>query len=137
MPLTSTFTIQGRTLFKKIPNQYSIFLAGNDISTHESASDGNSEHNSSADEDSQLRLRLKRKLQRNRTSFTNDQIDSLEKGESSNSYFRKIKLYRFQRKTIPALFQRQINQKSLTPSPVPALDSEGQIGKGPLMKRTI
>ncbi|KAI5703146.1 hypothetical protein M8J76_015419 [Diaphorina citri] len=30
-------------------------------------------------EDDQARLRLKRKLQRNRTSFTNDQIDNLEK----------------------------------------------------------
>lgn len=35
-------------------------------------------------DDDQARLRLKRKLQRNRTSFTNEQIDSLEKGEILN-----------------------------------------------------
>ncbi|CAH2008643.1 unnamed protein product [Acanthoscelides obtectus] len=50
------------------------------IHSDETNSGDNSNAGSSiGPDDDQARLRLKRKLQRNRTSFTNDQIDSLEK----------------------------------------------------------
>ncbi|XP_050686680.1 paired box protein Pax-6-like [Eriocheir sinensis] len=52
----------------------SFFRDGGDLS--EDSNPGSSENSNSED---QARLHLKRKLQRNRTSFTNDQIDSLEK----------------------------------------------------------
>ncbi|XP_066246986.1 paired box protein Pax-6-like isoform X1 [Euwallacea similis] len=50
------------------------------LNSDETNSGDNSNAGSSiGPDDDQARLRLKRKLQRNRTSFTNDQIDSLEK----------------------------------------------------------
>ncbi|KAI9575219.1 hypothetical protein GQX74_015739 [Glossina fuscipes] len=87
--------------------------------SHESTSDGNSEHNSSCDEDSQMRLRLKRKLQRNRTSFSNEQIDNLEKESSQqrlicsndNSATVYISIYK-----VSYLFQR-LNGKDISQDP--------------------
>ncbi|KAH8236305.1 hypothetical protein KR032_006879 [Drosophila birchii] len=48
-------------------------------SNEEDNSNGGASNIENSNEDDQARLILKRKLQRNRTSFTNDQIDSLEK----------------------------------------------------------
>ncbi|KAL9909537.1 paired box 6 protein twin of eyeless isoform 5-T6 [Glossina fuscipes fuscipes] len=80
LPPAPTVTAMSSQITREELQKRDLF-SGNvsQTNSHESTSDGNSEHNSSCDEDSQMRLRLKRKLQRNRTSFSNEQIDNLEK----------------------------------------------------------
>lgn len=61
-----------------VNSKHNLFL---EIHSDSCGEGENSNTDSTVDDtdDDQARLRLKRKLQRNRTSFSNDQIDSLEK----------------------------------------------------------